>query len=286
MLRKIGQLFTSLVILGILFVSLTGAVLAEGTGPDDAMAATGEWTTLQKGETHWYVFRDEGDGAQIDIEFYVEPNNSATFEVWTPEQRQLWAHDQKFDPVGQGTKNSAIEADLSWEGNFSTSGNYYVVVKHKGMEPSQYRLVIRGKDVSFPTLAVAKRAPAAAPQPPTTQPMAVVMGVDGQWRTLNMGETHWYSLTYGGDNETLQIAVEEEVMGRVNFALWTPDLYARKMKGEDVDPVGRGSENPCVQAGDLNWTGDFNFGGTFYISVEHTCQPGPGTYVLSVTGAN
>lgn len=294
MRTELGSIFVILLIVGLMAVLTPAVASAAGSGPDDAMAPSGEMIPIEPGETHWYVFREEGDGSQIDIEMEVDPASGASFEVWTKDTLRLWQQGLDFEPVGRGTANPNIDADYNWSGNFVESGNFYVLVNHEGTGTSFYKLSITGKDVSFPTrtapVAEAAPAPMARAMAPTEEPtMAAGIGiyaVDGVWRTLGMNDIHWYAFNYGGDNSPIQIAVDEEVDGRVNFAVWTPELYARKMKGEDVEPIGRGSPDPCVQMGNLNWAGSFDFGGRFYVSVDHTCQEGPGTYVLQVMGAD
>jgi hypothetical protein len=247
---------------------------------------------IRPGETHWYVFHDEGDGERIEIEMFVEPENGAQFEVLTPDQLKLWQDGLKYEPIGRGTENEAIKADLNWAGNFLKAADYYVLVKNRTAEVSGYRIAIHGKDVSFPSKLLPSMtlptmsAPVERAVPPATVATAPgIYAVDRQWRTLDMQQTHWYAFDYNGDDETaIQITVDEKTAGMVNFAVWTPDLYARKMKGEEVDPIGRGAEDPCVQAADLNWLGSFNFSGRFYVEVTHTCQTGMANYLLTVSG--
>ena len=294
MRTQLGRLMRFVLVAVLLAVLAPTTVLAQGTGPDDAMSPCCDMTPIRPGETLWYVFHEEGDGEQIEIEMFVEPEHGAEFEVLTPDQLKLWQEGRKYEPIGRGTKNEAIKADLNWAGNFLKAADYYVLVKNRTAEVSHYRLVIKGKDVSFPSELLPAKMPTERAMTPTIAPPTApataaitpgIYAVDGQWRTLAMGETNWYAFDYIGNDETaIQITVDEKTAGMVNFALWTPDLYARKMKGEKVDPIGRGAEDPCVQAADLNWQGAFNFSGRFYIEVTHTCQAGMANYLLNVSG--
>ncbi|MCB0114631.1 MAG: hypothetical protein KDD84_11095, partial [Caldilineaceae bacterium] len=291
MRTSLGRILRFALVAVLLAVLAPTTVLAQGTGPEDAFSPCCQMMPIQPGETLWYVFHDEGDGRLIEIELFVDPDNGAEFEVLTPDQLKLWQDGLEYEPIGRGTENDAIDADLNWAGNFLKAADYYVLVKNRTAEVSFYRLVIKGKDVSFPSKLLPSMTQPAAPTERTVAPAPVaapvtpgIYAVDGQWRTLAMGATNWYAFDYTGDDTAIQITVDEKTAGMVNFNVWTPDLYARKMKGEEVDPIGRGTENPCVEVADLNWQGSFNFSGRFYVEVTHTCQQGMATYLLNVTG--
>ena len=127
------------------------AVELTGFSPDMALAPVGEYMRIQPGQTQWYAFRDEGDQTQISINVDAAPDNGVSFEIWTPAQLRKWAAGDSFDPVGAGTKNDNLKADLFWAGSFIKGDTYYVVVKHSGLSraPTTYSVTVTGDDVSY-----------------------------------------------------------------------------------------------------------------------------------------
>lgn len=130
------------------------ATTESGTHAGVAWSPTGETRSISFGEIHWYSFRDEGDTNTIVAELDASPNIGVLFEIWTDQQLQEWKNGEKFDPVGAGTENSALDIDRYWAGSFVRSGNYYVVVRHSGLigGSSQYNLTVTGDDVSYQVL--------------------------------------------------------------------------------------------------------------------------------------
>lgn len=127
------------------------AAVESGMSAEMAMAPIGAYKQILPGQTQWYAFRDEGDQSQISINVDAVPDSGVTFEVWTPEQLRLWKAGETFDPVGAGTENTAIKADLFWSGSFIKGDTYYVVVKHSNLTnaPATYSLTVEGDDVSY-----------------------------------------------------------------------------------------------------------------------------------------
>lgn len=128
-------------------------VLADqpSSSPENPLPPIGKPESIAPGETHWYGFRDEGDESTIQVSADAIPDDCLAFELWTPEQLRLWQLGSAFIPVGQGTANPSLNADLFWAGGFVKSGIYYVVVKR---DPSvsgtcSYKLQVTGDDVSL-----------------------------------------------------------------------------------------------------------------------------------------
>jgi hypothetical protein len=115
----------------------------------EAPAPSDEWRSLAVGESYWHTFEYDGDGSQIDIALYVDPQNSATFSVWTPEQVRRFALGETVEPVGRGSANDNAPGDQSWSGSFFGSGTYYVRVEQTGPTASRYQLTITGTNVKF-----------------------------------------------------------------------------------------------------------------------------------------
>jgi hypothetical protein len=283
-----------------LFASVFGlsplAAAAAGTGPDDALAPTGQWTALAVNQQAWYAFRYEGDGSQVLVRMSVEPSNSATFEVWTPDQLRQWARGDSVTPVGRGSASDVFGGDLVWAGSFNTPGTYYIIVKQTGQTPANYSLQISGTAVGFlkvaaPTSAAPAAvtgAPAAAPAA-TTKPAveaksgkspADALTPTGQWMPLAVGQQTWYAFFYSGDGSRVVVRMSLAQSNSATFAVWTPGDPARAAYDNTVQPVGRGSVNNAL-GGDLVWAGSFNTPGTYYVVVTQT-GPAPANYLLAI----
>ena len=118
------------------------AVTKAGTGPDDALTLSGEWAALAKGQQVWYALPQDGGGSKILARMAVEPKNSATFKILTPENVRLWAAGQKYEPVGRGATSDAFGGDQVWTGSFKTPGAYYIVVEQTGANEGGYKLSV------------------------------------------------------------------------------------------------------------------------------------------------
>lgn len=121
------------------------------SSPEKPWPPIGKTVVIGAGELHWYAFRDEGDELSIQVNADATPDACLTFQVWTPEQLHLWQLGEEFRPVGQGTANAILKADLFWTGSFVKSGIYYVVAKRNPAMTSScsYRLTVMGDGVSL-----------------------------------------------------------------------------------------------------------------------------------------
>ena len=121
------------------------------SSPQAPMAAIGRSLEIIDHEIHWYAFRDEGDDGTITIRADATPDGCMTFALWTADQLRLWQQDRSFTPVGQGTPNELLKADLFWTGSFVKSGIYYIVVEHDPIVEATctYQLSVTGEDVSL-----------------------------------------------------------------------------------------------------------------------------------------
>ncbi|MEZ4861452.1 MAG: hypothetical protein R3C14_09100 [Caldilineaceae bacterium] len=121
------------------------------SSPENPLPPIGKLITITPGEVHWYAFRDEGDESTIQVRADATPDHCLSFQVWTPEELARWRLGGDFRPVGQGTANAALKADLFWTGSFVKSGTYYVVVERDPAVrgPCSYQLTVIGNDVSL-----------------------------------------------------------------------------------------------------------------------------------------
>lgn len=145
-----------------------------GTGPDFAMAPTGEWTPLENETYHWYkinVDTDDDFTEPMTIRLYTEPEDSAILTIRNGYQAELWRQDGSHDHFGccvEPTITSQVETDdedeedglieetkelgyAIWSGDMTESGVYYLVVEHaRNMdETAFYRFDITGQGLDF-----------------------------------------------------------------------------------------------------------------------------------------
>jgi len=105
----------------------------------------------------------------------------------------------------------------------------------------------------------------------------------GDWIALAAGETHWYAFQYDGSEGQINVDMEVSPQNTVGFSVWTPDDLVRWVNGEAVNGIGRGSASG--NASKLNWSGNFNTAGAYYVVVDHSSNPEIGYYNLSISGA-
>ncbi len=125
---------------------------------------------------------------------------------------------------------------------------------------------------------------------PVTTGAAAVAGpgnalpVTGEWAQLGAGADQWHAFTYACDGSQIEVRVQTEPAGNVEFALWTPELIERWALGYYVEPVGRGSADPYA-GGQLVWTGNFVTAGTYYVAVGSSGdRAGTSYYQIEVSG--
>ncbi len=183
--------------------------LQDGSGPDDALAPSGEWQPIYDGDEHWYAFQYAGDGSRVDIELGAEPHGGANFAVWTPDEIRRWALGLEVDPVGRGGEDPVAPGRRIWSGSFTIPGTYYVVVEHTSSQPgtSYYTLTLSGDGVSLPTSSPAAEA---APEPAKPKPsktessepagkLAFATSLGGDIYTVNVDGTGLQHITDGMD---------------------------------------------------------------------------------------
>lgn len=132
-----------------------------GTGPDFAMKPTGEWHTINSGETQWYAFRFAYDeklaNEPIEIRITSEPFDAAVLTVHNEQQAELWRRDGKLEHFGCCTlfdqdKDNDGKPDFAlWSGKLTVSGTYYIVVERAPniTGPVRYQFTVSGNGVSF-----------------------------------------------------------------------------------------------------------------------------------------
>ena len=285
MLTRTSRLVVTMLIASLLIVPGIALAAEGGTGPGDAYTTYDAWQTLNPGQSHWYKFMYDGDEGQISVKMDTKPSNGASFAVLTPEQARIWEETGDLEPCGCGAADEFVDADLSWSGSFNAPGAYYVLVKHAGNRttPTSYMLSVGGDGVSVPTAPAVQPAAAAAAPVAVKAPAAAPAAVSAHdWMAMDGTASHWESFYYDGKGSQVNVYMDAEPSQAVNFSVWTPEEARLYGLGEDVEPVGRGSENKFAQ-GDKSWSGNFTSPGTYYVRIDHT-GPGASYCKLMVTG--
>ena len=66
------------------------------------------------------------------------------------------------------------------------------------------------------------------------------------------------------------------------FSIWNEDQVQAWAQGEEIEPVGRGTQNEN-ESGDLFWAGSLGNPGRYYVVVENQGAEA-GTFMLSISG--
>jgi len=112
-------------------VSNVPAVTAATSSESSSTPATTDgWTVLQPKAEDVVSFTYDGKGGQILASLDSDPDSAVTFSMWTPAQWQLRSQGRDIQPIGRGTANDLVAGDLSWSGNFTFDGTYYLIVKN------------------------------------------------------------------------------------------------------------------------------------------------------------
>lgn len=127
----------------------------------------------------------------------------------------------------------------------------------------------------------------ATPTPDTTiilvqQPTPEAL--DGDWRVISEGETHWYTFQYRGGGLPVHVWMDVEPDKGAVFNILDQKTALSVLAGvapNVVNAIGRGTANP-VEPGYLFWRADFPEADIFYVMVQHE---GPGDVVYSIHAA-
>jgi hypothetical protein len=282
-----------------------------------------DWAPLAAGESQWFTFEYLGDGSQIEVRVWVDPEDSASFSVWTPEQMELLAAGEEVEPVGRGSVDPYTGCCLIWSGSFDVAGTYQVAVEGPSSGTACYQLDIAGDGVMLPEVEESAAADAAveatvveeaaeaeeaAVAEPVTGAAPEVVGGSGpddalavskEFVHLAAGETLWYSFEYVGylEYETvddvedafwagseIEVWLDADPDETVVLSIWTAEQVEQWAAGEEVEPVGRGTANE-YGPGEISWAGTFDAPATYYIIVENA-SAGDASFQLSVAGSD
>ncbi|HRW06361.1 MAG TPA: hypothetical protein P5121_14755 [Caldilineaceae bacterium] len=298
-------------------------VAEEGGGPDLAMIPTGEWTTIEEGQYHWYTFYfdfdEDYETEPIEIRMYTDVYDGATLTVRNEEQAQLWRDEGEQEHFGCCTmvdidKDEDGKADYAmWAGTLRSSGQYYIVVEHaKSVAgPVAYRFTMTGRGFSFPTATPTAEQAVEAPTAPMAPAAEVApspimlsglngtgpdyaLAPTGEETLINEGEFHWYAFEFAYDDEEVMAPVEIRFYGHPSEGATltvrnTEQAEQWRKEGEHLHfgcctLVDKDEDDDGV-ADYAVWAGNLRESGTYYIVVEHARNmSGPVSYHFVITG--
>jgi uncharacterized protein YgiM (DUF1202 family) len=108
---------------------------------ESALAAN--WRTIGQGQTQWFAFSHPGDDQPVQIWMNVDPDNAATFRIFTEDNAQsimAGANPDDFIDIGRGTPNPNEPADLFWRGAFGENGRFFVMITNTGPGDTSYSI--------------------------------------------------------------------------------------------------------------------------------------------------
>ena len=123
--------------------------LAASSTIDKPFAIDGVTRTLTPGQVDWYAFPYLGDESQIEGFLPEGTSFGIAFSVFTKDQ-VLRLPGDGVEPVGRGTFNEFGPVVLSWSGNFSVPGFYFVRVENTSVDPGSYVLRISSSSLRLP----------------------------------------------------------------------------------------------------------------------------------------
>jgi uncharacterized OsmC-like protein len=107
----------------------------------------------------------------------------------------------------------------------------------------------------------------------------------GAMTQLDPGDQHWYTLDYQGDG-ALEVWMDVEPAGGAAFMIVTPEAIRAWAAGEELQSIGRGTENKFDDA-DLSWSSSSAQAGTYHLVVEYAGNGQDSVYYsLEIHGAS
>lgn len=142
------------------------------------------------------------------------------------------------------------------------------------------------------TIVTVEAPPTSTPLPgvtatPTPNTAIVVVqapspeALDGDWKVIREGETHWYTFQYRGGGLPVHVWMDVEPDKGAIFNILNQETALSVLAGvapNVVNAVGRGTANP-VEPGYMFWRADFPEADIYYVMVQHE---GPGDVVYSI----
>lgn len=107
-----------------------------GTQPDNAVAPTGSWITINPNESHWFKMSDAGMQLQVWIDANGQGRDGLSMSIFAPDHLDFYGK-----PVGRGSYNPSIPShDLFWTGSTLATGVWYAQVTDRASIPISYSM--------------------------------------------------------------------------------------------------------------------------------------------------
>ncbi len=182
-----------------LFVLLTGAAFAQGTGAGDAVWADGAEQTVAPHSALWTRFDYDGNKRPVSVMLDANDVSKVRLAVYTPQAVEAYHRGEKLNAIGVGSP--VQDHDLGWSGEFNFPGTFYAVVYNDGDAPVTVQVKATGEGTRT---EVYMPVPTATPLPnpfPVDTPVNAD-GVEGKIAFIDAQGGALY--TVNGDGTNLQ----------------------------------------------------------------------------------
>jgi len=271
MSRKLSNLVGAAILSASLLLS-SGPILAQGQAPGNTpsqpAAVPSDFVTINPGQQLWYAFQFGGGDAEVTIDMHVEPHNTASFAVWSPDRLSAFfggddANDDD-EPLGRGTvlrTGGAEESeevrdpgDLLWKGTLPGPGTYHVMVENPSALPASYTLTIKGDGVSnivAPSAGSASAAQNQAQGQAQGQMTAAQAGQSQSATAAQAGQAQAAAATARGTSVETALPFPS---GFASAARGSRTWYAFQYPGDDAQVVIELHGDPHGSASFAVWT--------------------------------
>ncbi len=114
-------------------------VVAQGTGPQNAITPDEVWRTIEANASVWYRIGEGVNSQRLDVWLDSRSKDAVSFAVYSPDQMNAWT--PAIPAKGRGSPNRADPShDLSWSGHAPAGGTWYVVVSNNTSVAASYRV--------------------------------------------------------------------------------------------------------------------------------------------------
>lgn len=169
---------------------------ASGTGPDDAVWASGEPRIISPVSALWSKFDVGGKKAAVSAALDADSADGLRLEIYTPEQIAAWGRGESLKSIGSGSPQPGHT--LGWSGVFNQAGTYYAVAYNDTGAPVEVRVRVEGDSVTTgPPPPTATRRP-----DPLITPTPLGQGITGKLVFVDVTGGDIY--TVNGDGSNLQ----------------------------------------------------------------------------------
>jgi WD40-like Beta Propeller Repeat len=188
------KIFRIGIIASAIFLLLTGAILAAGSGAGDAVWADGSTQTVAPHSSLWTHFQYGGNKKDVTVTLDTADASALRLAIYTPQAVQAWQNGDKLVSVGAGSP--VQNHDLGWSGQFNFAGTFYAVVYNDGDGPVDVQVKATGENTMTAVVTPVPQ-PTALPNPfPDNTPIG--KGVSGKIAFLDAQGGNLYTVNGDG----------------------------------------------------------------------------------------